>query len=117
VEHHAALPHAEVGAFLRKIRALDATSARALEFAILTAGRTGEVLGARWNEIDMERALWTVPAKRMKAGREHRVPLSNRPLAILETMSAQREDDSDLVFPGQRPGKPLSNMAFLMLLL
>jgi integrase len=116
VEHHAALPHAEIGAFLQKIRALDATSARALEFTILTAGRTGEVLGARWNEIDMERALWTVPAKRMKAGREHRVPLSNRALAILETMAALREDDSDLVFPGQRPGKPLSNMVFLMLL-
>jgi integrase len=79
VEHHAALPHAEIGAFLQKIRPLDATSAGALEFAILTAGRTGEV-GARWNEIDIVRALWTVPAKRMKAGQEHRVPLSSRAL-------------------------------------
>jgi integrase len=91
-------------------------SARALEFTILTAGRTGEVIGARWSEFDLLDKTWTVPAERMKASREHRVPLSTRALAILEEMQAHRQADGGFVFPGGKLDKPLSNMAFLMLL-
>ncbi len=119
VEHHAALPYAELPAFLASLREQEGIAARALEFLILTAARTGEVIGARWNEIDLLDKTWTVPAARMKAHREHRVPLSARALAILEEMQAARDGDADpdaFVFPGGKPGKPLSNMAFLMLL-
>ena len=92
--------------------------ARALDFAILTAARTGEVIGALWSEIDMEDALWTVPAGRLKAGREHRVPLSAPPLAVLRKMAKLRTNagPDQVVFPGQRQGQGLSNMAMLVLL-
>lgn len=115
VKHHAALPFVELPTFMVGLRTQEGTAARALEFAILTAARTGEVLGARWCEIDLGGGVWTVPAERMKAGREHRVPLSASAKTLLEEL---RPDDggAGLVFPGQRPGKPLSNMAFLMLL-
>jgi integrase len=115
VEHHAALPFAELPAFLTSLREQEGVAARALEFAILTAARTGEVIGACWNEVDMLDKVWTVPAARMKAHREHRVPLSARALAILDEMQAARHGDA-FVFPGGKPGRPLSNMAFLMLL-
>ena len=98
VEHHAALPYAEIGAFMAELRAQEGVAARALEFAILTAARTGEVIGARWAEINLAERLWTVPAERMKAGKEHRVPLSDAALAIVETMAAIRS--GDFVFPG-----------------
>jgi integrase len=88
--------------------------ARALEFTILTAARTGEVLGATWNEIDFDNRLWTIPAERMKGKRDHRVPLSDRAMEILRTM--HRETGSEFVFPGSREGKPLSDMALLMML-
>lgn len=114
VEHHAALPYAELAGFMADLRQQDGVSARALEFAILTAARTGEVIGATWQEIDMEARLWTVPAERMKAGREHRVPLSDAALAILHAMAEVRQ--GEFVFPGAKAGRPLSNMAFLMLL-
>jgi len=118
VKHHAALPFAELPAFLVALRAQEGFAARALEFAILTAARTGEIIGARWNEADLLDKIWTVPAGRMKAHREHRVPLSARALAILTEMQAARHGDADdaFVFPGGKAGKPLSNMAFLMLL-
>ena len=118
VEHLAALPYAALPAFLVSLRAREAIAARALEFLVLTAARTGEVIGAQWNEIDLLDKTWTVPAARMKAHREHRVPLSARALAILQEMQAAREGDDDnaFVFPGPKGGKPLSNMAFLMLL-
>jgi integrase len=118
VEHHAALPYAELPAFLVALRKQEGIAARALEFAILTAARTGEAIGAFWNEIDLLDKTWTVPAARMKAHREHRVPLSARPLAILEEMQRARHGDAGdaFVFPGRKPGTPLSNMAFLMLL-
>jgi integrase len=118
IEHHAALPHAEVSDFLTRVREQGGTSPRALEFAILTATRTGEVLGARWGEIDLAEKTWTIPAERMKAHREHRVPLSPRALAILAEMKRARQSDSNdaFVFPGGKPGKPLSNMTFLMLM-
>jgi integrase len=112
VEHHAALPYAELPAFMADLCQREGTAARALEFAILTAARTGEVLGARWSEIDLEARLWTVPAGRMKAAREHRVPLSQAAISLL----GQLEQQGDLVFPGQRRGRPLSDMALLMLL-
>lgn len=117
VKHHAALPWQEISAFMPRLRALHATAARALEFAILTACRTGEVLGARWSEVDLEAAVWTVPAGRMKAQREHRVPLSTGALAVLDGMLPLRPVDGDgYVFPGQKEGQPLSSMAMLMLL-
>jgi integrase len=114
VEHHAALPYAEIGPFMAELRRQEGVAARALEFAILTAARTGEVIGARWDEINVSERLWTIPAERMKASKEHRVPLSAPALAIVESMVAIRS--GAFVFPGAREGRPLSNMAFLMLL-
>jgi integrase len=112
--HHAAMPYADVPAFVAELRLREATAARALEFCILTAARSGETLAARWDEIDLDGKTWTVPAARTKAAREHRVPLSDRALAILRQMEAARS--GDFVFPGQRVGRPLSGMAFEMLL-
>ncbi|MEO3472517.1 integrase arm-type DNA-binding domain-containing protein [Roseomonas sp. CAU 1739] len=118
VEHHSALDWREAGAFIAALRAIDAVSARALEFAILTAARTGEVIGATWGEIDIASGVWTVPASRMKAGREHRVALSKPALAVLAAMAKVRASTGGdaLVFPGQKEGAPLSSMALLMLL-
>lgn len=116
VKHHAALPVGKVGDCMADLRAMEGTAARALEFAILTAARTGEVIGARWAEIDLKGAAWTVPGARMKAGREHRVPLSAPAMTLLKKLKPAEMDPTELVFPGSRPGKPLSNMAFLMLL-
>jgi integrase len=113
-EHHAALPYEEINAFLKALHQQKGVAALALEFAILTAGRTGEVLGARWGEIDLAAKLWTVPAVRMKAKREHRVPLSDRALFVLDRVKIF--GGKDFVFVGARPGKPLSNMALLMTL-
>jgi integrase len=106
VRHHAALPYGELPGFLLKIRQRDAVAARALEFAILTAARTGEVLGARWDEINLENKIWTVPASRMKAGREHRVPMSTAALTIVKRLKTIGQND--FVFPGERRNRPLS---------
>jgi integrase len=111
VTHHSALPHAEIGAFVAALREQEGIAARALEFTILTAARTGETIGARWDEIDLPRKVWTVPGSRMKAGKEHRVPLSARALEILRELAPAGRDG--FVFPGQRRGRPLSNMAML----
>ena len=118
VEHLAALPYVELPTFLASLRTRPATAARALEFLILIAARTGEVIGARWNEINLLDKIWTIPAARMKTHREHRVPLSLWAVAILDEMHASRQGDDphEYVFLGPKPGKPLSNMAFLMLL-
>lgn len=113
--HHAAMPYASVPKFVQTLRTREATAALALEFLILTASRTGEVLGCRWNEIDRAKEIWIVPGTRMKAGRDHRVPLSSPALAILDTMGPLRVGDSSLLFPG-RNNKPLSSMAMEMLL-
>jgi integrase len=109
--------------FLAALRCRLGMAARALEFAIFTAARTGEVLGARWGEIDLaERGVWTVPAKRMKGGREHRIPLSEAALAVLEKVRALAlmkdgaPDSAAPVFPGPRRALPMSNMTMLMLL-
>ncbi len=112
--HHAAMPYANVPIFIKDLQSRQATAALALEFAVLTAARSGEVLGAQWREFDLGRATWTIPAERMKAGREHRVPLPARALEILRALDASR--NSDFVFPGQRLGKPLSGMALEMIL-
>jgi integrase len=107
VEHHAALAAGRVGAFMAELRKQAGMGARALEFAILTAARSGEVRGAIWEEIDLEAAVWTVPAERMKAGKEHRVPLSTPAIRILKALP--RIDGTELVFPAARGGK-LSDM-------
>ena len=112
--HHAAMPHAEVPAFVARLQGLTGLSARALEFLILTAGRSGEIREAVWDEVDLDAAIWVIPAMRMKAGREHRVPLVPRAVEILEQM--QRLRVSEYIFPGQSPGRPLSLMAFEMLM-
>src|ERR1700722_17821853 len=94
-KHLAAIPYTEIPAFIGELRAKHGTSASALEFCILTAARTGEVISARWAEIDLNAKLWTVPATRMKSQVEHRVPLSDRAVAILETLPSKGE----YVFP------------------
>jgi integrase len=115
--HHPALQYPEVAEFIQELRSLDACESTKLgfEFLILTAARTSEVLEARWNEIDCRAKAWTIPAARMKAGREHRVPLSTRCLELLEGAEALA-DGGPFVFPGRSPKAPRSNMTFLMLL-
>ena len=116
--HHPALPYQQVGQFLAVLRGRASTSARALEFAILTAARAGEVRGARWSEIDFNDAVWTIPKERMKANREHRVPLSAPAVALLQDCNPPRKggDRQGFVFLGERAAKPLSEMAMEMLL-
>jgi integrase len=116
VEHHAALPYVDVPAFMVKLLQQEGVAARAFEFLILTAARTGEVIGARWPEINLREKLWTIPAERMKVGKEHRVPLSPRAVEILEAIRPGPSEADGFVFPGNKAKKPLSNMAFLMLL-
>jgi len=112
--HHPALPWREVPAFMSELRVQSGIAARALELLVLTTSRTGEVLGATWDEVDLAGATWTIPARRMKGGRAHRVPLSAPALAVLHKMSAHSTDG--LIFPGRRPDRPLSNMAMPKLL-
>lgn len=112
VEHHAALPWQEIGEFMAELRRREGSAARAVEFGILTADRSGEIRGARWNEFDLDAALWTVPAERMKAGREHRVPLSTAALALLKGLP----QIGDTVFPGQRGDAPLSDRSLTAVL-
>ncbi len=107
--HHAAMPYGDLPEFIAKLRHTESIHALALEFLILTAARSGEVLGATWDEIDIDTQVWVIPASRMKAGREHRVPLSARALAILDRMAEIRT--GDLVFVGQRRRRPLSGAA------
>ena len=108
VKHLAAMPWAEVPGFIVDLRAREGLAARALELAILTACRRGEVLGGRWEEIDMDAGVWIIPPQRMKAGNEHRVPLTDEAVALLRSIEGL---DDELVFPGQRRGKPLSKTA------
>jgi integrase len=113
VTHHPAMPYADLPAFMAELRNQNGISARALEITILTAARTGEVINARWPEVDFSTRVWTVPAERMKANREHRVPLSGRAIAILQALP---RDGSDWVFAGDRAGRPLSDAAMLSVL-
>ena len=110
VKHYAALPYGEIGHFMSDLRSRDGVAAAALEFLILTAARTSEVIGARWNEIDWAARMWTIPASRMKGAREHRVPLSPAALAILDRMKAC---GGEFIFPSSASGRGLWNMALL----
>lgn len=112
--HHRAMDYAEVPAFISRLREIDALSALALEYTILTAARSGEALGARWDEINMTSKIWEIPAHRMKPGVLHRVPLSGRVFKILETLASKKVND--FVFPGRAGNKPLSNMSMEMIL-
>ena len=116
-KHHAAYPYADLPALWPQIEAAEGMGAMALRFAVLTAARSGEARGARWDEIDFEAKVWTIPAERMKAAREHRVPLSDAALAVLHMArsSALRTDES-LVFPATRPGRQLSDMTLAAVL-
>ncbi|MDD2861100.1 MAG: integrase arm-type DNA-binding domain-containing protein [Acidiphilium sp.] len=108
---HPSLPYSEVASFLVALRQKDTISARCLEWKILTACRSGEARGARWSEIDAEKKLWILPASRMKARREHIVPLSGRCLEILAELAAQPHQPDGLIFPGQIAGKPMSDVS------
>lgn len=112
--HHAAMPYEQVPAFIGRLRERAATAALALEFVILTATRSGEMRGARWSEFDLDKKVWVLPANRMKAGREHRIPLSARPLAIVKALAEAKT--GDFVFPGSDGKRQLSIMAMDMLL-
>ncbi len=111
--HHAALAYCEVPAFVARLRESASPQALALEFTILTAARSGEALGARWEEFDLDARVWTIPADRMKAGVEHRVPLSTRAIEIVEKQAAIRSNE--FLFPGQRVGRPLSAASLRLL--
>jgi integrase len=112
VAHHAALPYGEIGAFLAELRRRPGIAARALEFVILTGVRSGEAMGARWSEITDR--VWTIPAERMKGHREHRVPLSDAALRVVEAMAAVRS--GEFIFPGVRSRQPLSRPALFEVL-
>jgi integrase len=114
VQHHKALPYREIKGFMAKLAEQDCMTARALELLILTATRTSETLLARWQEIDLDVGIWTVPAERMKARKEHRIPLSTAARDMLDNLP--RDPDSAFVFPGAKRGKPLCHIALLSLL-
>ena len=116
VKHHKAMPYANVPAFMETIRETETIGRLALELAILTAARSGEVRGATWDEIDMFNRLWTIPAERMKMEREHVVPLSDAAIAALENAKRYRRNSTNLVFPGVNKGKELSDMTLTKVL-
>jgi integrase len=119
VKHHAALPYVELPGFMKALREQDGNSACALEFAILTAARTGEVIGATWDEINWTDKIWTIAGARMKAGKEHRVPLCDRAIMILTKLRPEVGETSkgkQFLFAGAKADRPLSNMAMDMLL-
>jgi integrase len=109
--HLKAMPFADVPAFITRLRQHEGISARALEFAVLTATRSNETRSARWEEVDLKAKVWTIPGERMKMGKEHRVPLSERAIAILNEMKAHGEEG--YIFPGTKKGKPLSDMSLV----
>ncbi len=113
VRHYAAMPYDALPGFMAELAGRNGVAALALQFLILTAARSGEIRGARWSEIDLENGVWTIPGARMKAKKDHRVPLTAESLAVLD---AARRLDQDLVFPGQRHGKPMSDMTLTAVL-
>lgn len=114
IRHHPALPYKEMGTFMKKLRTINAIGARCLEFVILTAARSGEARGARWSEFDLDAGIWRVPAERMKLRKEHRVPLPQPAIDLLQSLPQPADDDrASLVFPSLR-GKVLSDMTLLM---
>ena len=114
VTHHPAMPYEEVATFMAELKGYTSISSKALQFLILTATRTSEVLRSEWSEIDLDNETWTIPANRMKARREHRVPLSRQAVELLTQLP--RVKGNPYVFPGARYGRPLSNMAMLQLM-
>ena len=112
--HHKAMAFDAVPEFSRQLRRMPGIAPAALEFAILTAARSGEVMGGQWSEVDLTARVWTVPATRMKGGREHRVPLSDRAVQILKAMQSRKV--SEFIFPGNKQNRPLSVMALEMVL-
>jgi integrase len=114
VIHHAALPYSEISAFIQELTEQEGVAKDALKFLILTATRTSETIGATWNEFDLSDKIWVIPANRIKAGKEHRIPLSPSAMGILKKYS--KTAGSDFVFPGAKTDEPLSNMALLALL-
>jgi len=113
VKHHAALPYTEAGAFLQALREDPGVASRALEFTILTAARTNEVIQAEWSEFDLDLRTWVIPAERMKSKREHRVPLSDAAVSLLKAVAGRSQR---YVFPGHKRGSHLSNIAMLQVL-
>lgn len=116
VQHFAALPWKEVGDFMKDLSGQPGIGALALQFTILTAARSGEVRGMTWDEVDLEDGLWVIPAERMKAGREHRIPLSPPATALLKELKPFRKDGEKVVFPSIRDRKPLSDMTLTAVL-
>jgi integrase len=116
VKHHNAMPYADIPAFMPQLRARETLGRLALELAILTAARSGEVRGAAWDELDLHNRLWTIPAERMKMGVEHTVPLSDAAMAVLEKARRYQLNSTNLVFPGIIKGKPLSDMTLAKVL-
>jgi len=122
VVHQPSLPYQKIAGFMQSLKNQECMAALALQFTILTAARTGEIIGATWQEIDLNKKVWVVPENRIKAGREHRVPLSEAAIALLQTTKKQQEllgfksEAKDFVFSGFKQGMPLSNMAMLMLI-
>src|SRR5262249_46444527 len=116
VEHFAAIPFGEIPGFMAELRRQDSVAARAVEFAILTAARSGETRYAQWSEFNLLDKVWVLPPEPMKAQREHRVPLVARALAILQEMQAHRIADDGFVFPGGKVGRPLADTVLLRLL-
>lgn len=114
--HHKAMAYQDIPALMAVLGSRDATAARALLFLILTAGRSGEIREADWSEVDLKAAIWTIPGSRMKAGHEHRVPLSQQALSILRVVQPEGGVSAGLIFPGQKAERPLSDMAFKQLL-
>ena len=114
VKHHSALPYDQISSFIATLRNQEGVSARGLEFLILTAGRTGEIIKATWDEVELDKAMWIIAADRMKAGKEHRVPLSSAALKVLSGLKETAQ--SNFIFPGMRLNTSLSNMVFLQLL-
>ena len=115
--HHAALPYDDLPKFIGKLRSeTQSIAALALDFCILTVTRTNETIGAVWSEVDLAKGVWTIPAKRMKAGHEHRIPMPPRALEILHQMQAARLPHNQHVFPGLKKGNGLSNMAMAAVL-
>ena len=115
VRHFPALPYSEISSFISELKTRSGFSALGLEFLILTAARTGEIIGAKWSEMNLEKAIWTIPSDRMKAGAEHRVPLSSRAIEILKSITSNRNPEEH-VFSGWKRSTGLSNNAFLALL-
>jgi len=117
VEHHSAVPYEEMPEFMARLRRRQGIAAAALEFTILTCAQAGEVLGALWSEIDFAARMWTIPAARMKAGLEHRIPLSSPALGILDRMAQFKSNSNDHIFLGRETGRPLTSPALLQCLL